>query len=162
MRQELYEAVTAYIIENQEKFYRLAYSYTENQEDALDVVQNAVCRILTYYENIRNEEAIKTWCYRIVVNESMNLLRNRHREQPTDIWDQKNVYTEQGFERDDALYEKINLLPSEIQTVIKLRFYEELSLKEIAAVTKANLNTVKARLYRGLKALKVKYEEEMA
>ncbi len=162
MRQELYEAVTAYIIENQEKFYRLAYSYTGNQEDALDVVQNAVCRILTYYENIRNEEAIKTWCYRIVVNESMNLLRNRHREQPTDIWDQESTYTEQGFERDDALYEKINLLPSEIQTVIKLRFYEELSLKEIAAVTKANLNTVKARLYRGLKALKVKYEEEMA
>lgn len=66
MKQELYEAVTAYIIENQEKFYRLAYSYTGNQEDALDVVQNAVCKILTYYENIRNEEAIKTWCYRIV------------------------------------------------------------------------------------------------
>lgn len=69
----------------------------------------------------------------------MNLLRNRHREQPTDIWDQENAYTEQGYERNDDLYEKINLLPSEIQTVIKLRFYEELSLKEIAAAAAAVL-----------------------
>lgn len=42
----------------------------------------------------------------------------------------------------------------EIQTVIKLRFYEELPLKEIAKITEVNLNTVKARLYRGLKLLK--------
>ncbi len=161
MSQELYEAVTAYIIENQEKFYRLAFSYTGNQEDALDAVQNAVCKILTYYKNIRSREAIKTWCYRIVVNESLNLIRLRHREQPADIWEGENAYTEPGFERDDDLYEKINQLPQEIQTVIKLRFYEELSLKEIAKITRANLNTVKARLYRGLKALKVKYKEGM-
>ena len=42
MRQELYDRIVAYIVENQEKFYRLAYSYVRNQEDALDIVQNAV------------------------------------------------------------------------------------------------------------------------
>ena len=44
MRQELYDRIVAYIVENQEKFYRLAYSYVRNQEDALDIVQNAVCK----------------------------------------------------------------------------------------------------------------------
>ena len=42
MKQDMYPKITAYIIENQNKFYRLAYSYVRNREDALDVVQNAV------------------------------------------------------------------------------------------------------------------------
>ena len=42
--------------------------------------------------------------------------------------------------------------------IIRLRFYEELSLKEIAEVTGLNLNTVKAKLYRGLKTLRVEME----
>lgn len=41
MRQELYDRIVSYIVENQNQFYRLAYSYVHNQEDALDVVQNA-------------------------------------------------------------------------------------------------------------------------
>ncbi len=47
----------------------------------------------------------------------------------------------------------------EIQNIIKLRFFEEMSLKEIAEITGANLNTVKARLYRGLKLLKQNIQE---
>ncbi|MCI2057158.1 MAG: RNA polymerase subunit sigma-24, partial [Oscillibacter sp.] len=43
--------------------------------------------------------------------------------------------------------------------VVKLRFYEEMSLQEIAAVTGWNLNTVKTRLYGGLRKLKVMLEE---
>lgn len=51
----------------------------------------------------------------------------------------------------------VGRLPEEIQTVIKLRFYEELTLKEIAKIAEVNLNTVKARLYRGLKLLKKEF-----
>ena len=45
----------------------------------------------------------------------------------------------------------MNALPPEVQTVVKLRFYEDMSLKEISEVTGWNLNTVKSRLYAGLK-----------
>ncbi|MGN1180287.1 MAG: RNA polymerase sigma factor [Suilimivivens sp.] len=158
MRKELYEKIVNYIVENQEKFYRLAYSYTGNQEDALDVVQNAVCKILENYKGIRKESAIRTWCYRILVNESMTFLKNRAKEKPTE--DERNVeipYIEKQFEAEDDLYEKIEKLPEEMQNVIKLRFYEELSLKEIAKITEVNLNTVKARLYRGLKLLEKEF-----
>ena len=48
----------------------------------------------------------------------------------------------------------------ELQTVIKLRFYEELSLKEISEVTGWNLNTVKTRLYTALKKLRLSLEGE--
>lgn len=49
MNRILYENLIQYILKNQERFYRLAYSYTKNQEDALDAVQNAVCKALDAY-----------------------------------------------------------------------------------------------------------------
>lgn len=71
MKQILYERLIQYILENQDRFYRLAYSYTRHQEDALDVVQSAVCKALEAHENIRNADAIRTWFYRILVNECL-------------------------------------------------------------------------------------------
>lgn len=59
---------------------------------------------------------------------------------------------------DDTLSRRVDALPPEIQTIVKLRFYEELSLKEISAVTGWNLSTVKTRLYTGLKKLRVSME----
>ncbi len=49
-------------------------------------------------------------------------------------------------------------LDSSYREVLVLRFYEELSLEEIASVTRAPLSTVKSRLYRGLAALKPEME----
>ena len=59
----------------------------------------------------------------------------------------------------DVLYEHIAKLEPDVQTIIKLRFFEELPLKDIAEVTNMNLNTVKAKLYRGLKLLKQSVQE---
>ena len=161
MKQELYKKLVSYIIENQNKFYRLAFSYVKNQEDALDVVQNSVCKALEHYESLRNEDAIKTWFYRIVINESIALLKTKKRvvlSEDGEYWD--IPYEETGFQNYDDLYEQINQLKKDVQNIIKLRFYEELSLNEIARILKMNLNTVKAKLYRGLKTLKVKVGEE--
>ena len=54
MKNDLYQKIVNYIIENQNKFYRLAYSYTRNQEDALDVVQSSACKALEHYGELRN------------------------------------------------------------------------------------------------------------
>ena len=80
MRQEVYDKMTGYIIENQNKFYRLAFSYAHNKEDALDIVQNAVCKALDHYESLKNADALKTWFYRILVNESNYFLKKNNRE----------------------------------------------------------------------------------
>ena len=53
----------------------------------------------------------------------------------------------------------INQLDSDTQTIIKLRFFEDLPLKEIAQIMELNLSTVKAKLYRGLERLKVTLQE---
>ncbi|HJC04687.1 MAG TPA: sigma-70 family RNA polymerase sigma factor [Candidatus Enterocloster excrementipullorum] len=159
MKQDLYDYIVAYIVENQNKFYRLAYSYVRNREDALDVVQNAVCKALENYGGIRNEGAISTWFYRILVNESLLFIKERKRMTLGETDQEEAHYEEKGFEIQDDLYDSINRLDGDTQTIIKLRFFEELSLKEIAQIMEMNLNTVKARLYRGLRQLKVNIQE---
>ena len=52
----------------------------------------------------------------------------------------------------------MDALPPEVGTIIKLRFYEEMTLKEISQITGQNLNTVKSRLYAGLKKLRIAME----
>lgn len=159
MKPDLYKNVVTYITENQNKFYRLAYSYVHNREDALDIVQNTVCKALEHYGSLRNEDAIKTWIYRIVVNESLAILKKRKTVCPEDSVQVEIPYVEKGFDAEDDLYHQINCLEEETQTIIKLRFYEDLSLKEIAQTMDMNMNTVKAKLYRGLRALKILIEE---
>lgn len=159
MKQNLYDKIVNYIIENQDKFYRLAFSYVRNQEDALDVVQSAICKALENYEALRNENAVRTWFYRIVVNESLLLLKRKKDELLPEEEEVQIPYYEKGYEPEDDLYDQINRLEEEVQNIIKLRFFEELSLKEIAEITEMNLNTVKAKLYRGLKLLKQNIEE---
>lgn len=154
------EEVTAYITENQKKFYLLAFSYAGSEQDALDIVQNAICRALQNYHTIKNKDYLSTWFYRVLVNESLSWLKKKRREIPQEPNAfLEPAYYEKAYEPgDNTLYAAVNQLPPEVQTVLKLRFYEDFSLKEISVITKTNINTVKARLYRGLKALKKEVE----
>lgn len=160
MKQTLYELLVSYIVENQNKFYRVAYSYARNQEDALDIVQNAVCKALESYKNLRNADAVKTWFYRILINESLAAIKQRKKELLSDDNPQKEeAYYEKGYEQQDDIKEELDRLEEDIQTIIRLRFFEELSLKEISEITSLNLNTVKTKLYRGLKLLRENIQE---
>lgn len=159
-KQILYDTLVRYILENQDKFYRLAYSYTRQKEDALDAVQNAVCKALESYESIQNEAAIKTWFYRVLTNECLLLLKKSKKViLSADELGQEQIYYESGYEKQDDLEDELHKLDLETQGIIKLRFFEEMSLKEIAAITRLKENTVKTKLYRGLKSLKENMEE---
>ena len=160
MKQILYERLIQYIVENQDRFYRIAYSYTRHQEDALDAVQGAVCKALEAYESIKNPDAIKTWFYRILINECLTGLKKRDKiVLIADAAKQKEVYYEKGYEQEGDMEEELEKLETDVQGIIKLRFFEEMSLKEISAITGLNLNTVKTKLYRGLRLLKENIQE---
>ena len=159
MNRELKEVLIQYILDHQDRFYRLAYSYTKNQEDALDAVQNAVCKALEAYGSIRNADAIKTWFYRILINECLRVIKRRKQDAVSaGIEEQDTVYYEKAYDRENVDDDLENLEP-DVQQIISLRFFEEMSLKEISVITGYNLNTVKTKLYRGLKLLKENMEE---
>ena len=94
----------------------------------------------------------------ILVNACLDALRQRGRTLPLSEWEETG--REDPPPADESLIRQIDELPPAVSTVIKLRFFEEFSLKEIAAATGTNVNTVKSRLYAGLKKLRIAMEGE--
>ena len=160
MAQWMEERLVTFLVEEQARSYRLAYSYLHNREEALDAVQTAVCRALEKQDSLQEPDAMRTWFYRILVNTCTDMLRRRKRVSfvPPEMLDAGSY--EDPLPADGSLAERVDGLPPEIQTVVKLRFYEEMSLKEISAVTGWPLSTEKTRLYTGLKKLRIALESE--
>ena len=67
--------LTEYILAHQADFYRLAYSYVKDRDAALDVVQESIVKALTKAGSLREPAYVKTWFYRILVNESITWFR---------------------------------------------------------------------------------------
>lgn len=154
------EKLIEYIKENQEKLYRIAYTYTKNQEKALDVVQEAITKSLENINKLRHEEYVKTWFYRILLNEAIKASKNDKTFVDYDSVEKElhiNSHENELVEKID-IYETIQKLNEKLKTVIILRFFENLKIEEIAYITKTNSNTVKSRLYKGMEEIKKEIE----
>lgn len=161
MEQTVYQQLTDYLVAHQEDFYRLAFSYVKNRDAALDVVQESIVKALAKADTVRRPEYIKTWFYRILLNESMNHYRRTRRLVPLE-----DAAPEAADPRGDPaerldLYDAIERLEPREQAIIRLRFFEDMKLEEIAQATGANLNTVKSRLYKAIRKLKDMTGEEI-
>lgn len=150
--------VEKYIIENRNSFYRLAYTYTKNEADALDVVQDSIYKALTSIESLKDFDSIRPWFYKILVRTSIdNLRKNKKYKEMIDIGEVNDNGKVDQYE-DIDLQESLNKLPTEYKSIIVLRYFEDLKLDEIAKILGENTNTVKTRLYTGLKKLKIDIE----
>ena len=155
------QLLTDHIVAQQADFYRLAYSYVKNRDAALDVVQESIVKALSKVDSIREPAYLKTWFYRILINESINYYRRLSKVIPMDeaAWEQAEEPPDHAARLD--LYDAIEKLSETEQTVIRLRFFHDMKLEEIAEATNANLNTVKSRLYKALGKLKELTGEEI-
>lgn len=159
--QDVKEILVDYIKNNQEKLYRVAFSYSKNEEEALDIVQEAITKALKNIGKLKEEKYVKTWFYRILINESLQYIKRNKKLITCELkeieskleWND-NI-TVEGID----IYQKIQSLNEKLQTVIILRFFEDMKIEEIAKITKTNTNTVKTRLYKALKILKINMEE---
>ena len=150
-----------HILNGQTDFYRLAMSYVKNRDAALDVVQEAIVKALSKVDTVREPAYLKTWFFRILINEAMNhFRRNRNLISLEEVMADRAAEPRDPGERLD-LYDAIDRLSFPEQTVIKLRYFEDMKLEEIAQATGANLNTVKSRLYKAIRRLKDMTGEEI-
>lgn len=152
------DILTQYLVEHQAGFYRLAHSILKNPDEALDAVQTAVCRALERQGSLRDTGAVRPWFYRILMNACTDALRQRARVVP--FPEGLEPAQEDQEPADDTLIRQVDALPPEVGAVIKLRFYEQMTLKEISQITGQNLSTVKSRLYAGLRKLRAAMEGE--
>ena len=145
------------LTENYERYYRLAYSYMRTEDDALDVVQESAYRAIRDCRKVRNKDYLSTWIYRIVVNTALDMLRRKKKENITE--ELPEIPVEDQYQ-DLELRTVLNQLDDKSRTIILLRYFEDLKLEDIADIVGDNLNTVKARLYRSLKKLRLNLEAE--
>ena len=145
------------LTENYERYYRLAYSYMRYEDDALDVVQESAYRAIRDCRKVRNKDYLSTWIYRIVVNTALDMLRRKKKENITE--ELPEIPVEDQYQ-DLELRTVLNQLDDKSRTIILLRYFEDLKLEDIADIVGDNLNTVKARLYRSLKKLRLNLEAE--
>ncbi|MEK4230891.1 RNA polymerase sigma factor [Solibacillus sp. FSL H8-0538] len=159
-KKEKFELVEKFILENREAHYRLAYSYVRNKENALDIVQESILKALKSIDRLEEIAYMKTWFYRIIVNTSIDFVRKHQRITVMDD-DILCVHLPQLEDEiiDMDLQDAIDQLPPRYKTLIILRFFEDLKIDEIAAVTGENINTVKTRLYKALKELRIEIGE---
>ena len=145
------------LLENYDKYYRLAYSYMKSEQDALDVVQESAYKAIRDCGQVKEQRYIGTWLYRIVVNTALDALRRRGREVALEEW-QENSWQPSyaGLE----LWEILDQLDEKERTVVVLRYFHDLKLEDIAGILGENVNTVKARLYRTLKKMRMELEPE--
>lgn len=140
------------LLENYNRYYRLAYSYVHNEADAADIVQNGAYKAILNSDTLQKEEYASTWIYRIMLNEIFRFLK---KEMPVSI---EEVFVEQAEEdsyEDVDLRRALDSLSKEDKTVIELKYFEDMKLTDIAEVLGENVSTVKSRLYRGLKKLRL-------
>ena len=145
------------LLENYNSYYRLAYSYVHNESDACDILQNGVYRAILHSDTLRQEKYAATWLYRIMLNEIFRFVK-KERSLPLDV-----VEAEQGKEdtyENIDLQRALDMLPKEDKAVIELKYFEDMKLTEIAEVLNENVNTIKSRLYRGLKKLRVEFADD--
>lgn len=161
LENEIYAALIEFIEKNQNSIYRLAYSYVKSQDTALDMVQESIYKAIKAYEKIEDQSNVKSWFYRILVNTCLDELRRSNRivtVPPEDIPDQA-VDSLSSKAEHMVLHKALEELDTETKTVIVLRYFEDMKLAEIAGVLEENINSVKSRLYRGLRSLKFQMRE---
>lgn len=152
------ESFADFVRQNEASFYRIAYSYVRNREDALDIVQDSIEKALSKLPGLRDESRIKPWFCRILVNESIDSLRRRRGAESVD---ESLPAPDETGKRAEALslYAAVSKLPPKLKTVIVLRFFEDMKLQEVAEAAGCNLSTAKTRLYKALKLLRVELQD---
>ena len=144
---------------SREKYYRLAYCYTKNEQDALEILSEATYRGYCSLHQIQKPEYFDTWFCRIVIHEAYRFLKHKNRW--VSYEEQSEGEAEPAFQTiEDSLdlYRCLELVAPEVKTLLILKYFEERSFKEIGEILSLPENTVKTRIYRELKRLRDKEE----
>lgn len=159
--QHVEQVFVTFIRANKERFYLLAYSYMKNEQDALDIVQDSIQKALQSLHTLKDEQQLKSWFYKIVVRTAIDFLRKNKRIQFMNDEQLEFLTPHQNdtYENMD-LNEALESLPSTLREVIVLRYFEDLKIEDVAYILDVNINTVKSRIYKALKLLKIELTEK--
>src|SRR4051794_39025932 len=156
----------------EQPIYNMVYRLLGNQTDACDVVQDVFLKVFRSVGSFREQSSLRTWIYRIAVNEAHNHRRwfTRHCRREVSLEPDGDERTQlvdcapdpgrspfdQALDSENrALIEQaLEHINPAFRTVVVLRDIENLSYEEIAEILQLSLGTVKSRILRGREALR--------
>jgi len=153
-----------------EKIMGFLYRVLGNIEDAEDACQKTFMAVYTRIHQLSDNDRFTTWLYQIANNNAMDQIRDRKRllrrdgspddeeySQSDDPPDPETVTMETSVDTEalSRIFEEaMQTIPDEQRTVIVMKLYEGLKFTEIAQILDITANTVKSRMYSGLRAMK--------
>lgn len=149
----LYEA-------HKDSVYSLALATLAGDRTAAeDVTQEVFVRLFTRIGQFRSQAEFTTWLYRLVINACRDEQRKRRRWRPfadvETVSAARQTHDEAAvrFAQCDSIRAALADLSPELRVTVLLKYYEELSYEEIAAILHCSQGTIASRLHRGLKIL---------
>lgn len=155
------DALIHLILERKNEYYKLAYVFLGNEEDAMDALEDMIVILYENIKNLRNPESFYSWSKKILVNCCKQILKKRNKIIPTEETPEQTYVERYEQKEQKADLEKcLALLSSEQQETIRLRYFLDMDYNTIAQVLDIPVGTVKSRISIGLKRLKALYGGE--
>jgi len=148
--------------------FNLCLNYLQNQHDAEEITQDVFVKVHQQLNSFKNNSSIKTWIYRITVNQCLDFLKAKKRHKRfgfiLPIFDNSESINDGDFnhpgvllenkEATEAIFKHINRLPHNQKTALILKIIDGLSQKEIAEVMEISVKAVESLLSRAKASLK--------
>jgi len=142
--------------------FKVAFGCIGQRDSALDVVQNVFLKVHRNLSGYRIEGDFKNWIARIALNESINWKRTQKRHQAKEL-DERVVVPlppkQESLIRERETWEMVKrsmeTLKPKYRAAIALRYFEEMSVREVAEILRCSEGTVKSMLFRSLKQMRL-------
>lgn len=145
-----------------EQIYRTAYAYVKDENLPLDIVQETVCKAFICISKLKEPKYFSTWIIKIAINISISAYK---KNQKVICMEQGELLNKVGVDEDNNeklyLLQAIYTLPDKHKDIIILKYFDDLTIQEIARVLDMPLGTVKTYLNKGLIALRIYMKKEV-
>lgn len=135
--------------------YRIAYSYVKDQDKALDILQECAYKGFLNVHKLKEPKIFKTWITRVLINVAIDYVRKESKiiylDDDAVIVD--NIMENISVEEKMDLYNAIDNLRENYKTVIVLKYFNDMSIEDIAYTMDIPSNTVKSHLRRAKESL---------
>lgn len=147
-------AYTEIIKKNKNYLYKMAFLYTKNEELALEVLQESVYKGFLNIRKLKKAQYFNTWITRILINAAIDMLKEREKIAAIDgddclLKSSKGISVEEKLD----LYNAIDILRENYKTVIIMKYFNDMTINDIAKVMSLPEGTVKTYLARAKKEL---------
>ena len=148
-----------------DKLYRFAKYLLNDEEEAMDVVQEVLIKVWNNRENMDQLQNMEAWCMKITRNLSLDRMKTKYHKMTDPLQegydrsggeDQTPYYSVEMNDTMKSIGNFIQALPEKQRQVIQLRDVEGYSYSEIADILEIDINQVKVNLFRARKAIKGK------